>query len=53
MVRAELCCVLSGWDVIAMVHCGQTVRDTQMVAMEHLWEVDIGLSESTHKFDLG
>ncbi len=44
---------LSVCPFVAMVHCGQTVRDRQMVAMEHLWEIDIWLSESAKKFDLG
>ena len=38
---------------VTIVDCGQTVRDRPMVTMRHYWEVDIGLSESANKFDLG
>ncbi len=36
-----------------VVHCGQTVRDRLMASRKHIWEVDFGLYESAHKFDLG
>jgi len=29
------------------------VRDKHVVTMKHVWEVDIGLSESVKKFDPG
>ena len=29
-----------------------TVRDRHIVTMKHIWEVDIGLSESVHVFDI-
>ncbi len=29
------------------------VQDKHVVTMKHLWEVDIGLSESVKKFDAG
>jgi hypothetical protein len=43
------CCLSS----VTFVNCGQTVWDRPMVTMRHYWEVDIGLSESANKFDLG
>ena len=38
---------------VTFVNCGQTVRDRPMVTMRDYWEVDISLSESANKFDLG
>jgi len=38
---------------VTIVNWGQTVRGRPMVTMRHYLEVDIGLSESATKFDLG
>ena len=52
MAECDVCC-LSVVCLGQVIDCGQMGRVIHMVTMKHLREVDIGLSESAHKFDLG